>query len=66
MEHNISRLNKPTGSVPPYISRELADWLNKQYPEMIPEANQSRDAIMKYAGKRELVLRLKELAYAGN
>lgn len=47
----------------PYISRELVDWLDRMYPEVIPEANQSRDKIMKYAGKRELVLKLKEIAY---
>lgn len=50
----------------PYISIELIEWLDKQYPELIPDVDMDMNRIMKYSGKRELVLRLREIYNEAN
>lgn len=47
----------------PDVPRDLVDWLLKQYPEVLPSTNTPITDIMKMTGKRELVLRLWEMAY---
>lgn len=60
-----SRKDRRKGKVEPrpFIDKELVDWLMDKYPEVIPEANQSRDSIMLYSGKRSLVKELYRYAY---
>lgn len=43
----------------PTSSLELLDELDRLVPEQVPQAGDSMEAIQRYAGKRELVLFLK-------
>lgn len=47
----------------PTVSRELVDYLMDVYPEVLPSPDTPIEVIMKQAGKRELVLQLRRMAY---
>lgn len=45
----------------PTSASDLVDELDRLVPEAVPSAGDSMESIMRYAGKRELVLQLKHL-----
>lgn len=45
----------------PYIGKELIDWLEEQYPEVLHDVGTPLESIHRYYGKRELVQRLRRL-----
>ena len=45
----------------PYISKELYEWLIKQYPERSPDRHESQQDLWARAGQAEVTRKLKHL-----